>query len=117
MLLLGREGHLPAVITQNSNNGCEKDHHNKVNRVRDFSTGSPPEDQDDFEDEKENGKLDLSFHEMGEFQPVIDPPSEKTGGHGKRRGDGSQDEKVEARDLEGGILEEEVEKNKEGGGH
>ena len=76
-----------------------------------------PEDEDDFKDEKENGKLNLHFYEMGEFQPVIDPPGEKTGGHRKRRGDGSQDEEIETRSLKGGILEEAMEKNKERGSH
>jgi hypothetical protein len=37
---------------------------------------------------------------LSEFESIIDPPGEKTGGHCKGRRDGSQDEEVKTGDLE-----------------
>ena len=76
-----------------------------------------PEEEDDLENQKKDRKLDLSFYKIGELQSIIDPPCEEPGGHGKGGGDGSQNEEVEADDLERRIFKDEVEKGKQGGGH
>jgi hypothetical protein len=76
-----------------------------------------PEEEDDLENQKKDRKLKLSFYKIGKLRSVIDPPCEEPGGHGKRRGDRSQNEEVEAGDLKGRIFKDEVEKDKKGGGH
>jgi hypothetical protein len=48
---------------------------------------------------------------LGWFQSIIDPPSEKTGDHGKGRGNGPKDEKVEAGDLKGRVFKDKIEEN------
>jgi hypothetical protein len=85
--------------------------------VRYLGLKTTPEEKDDLENQEKDRKLDLSFYKIGELRSVIDPPCEEAGGHGKRRGDGSQNEKIEAGDLERRILKDEVENDQEGGGH
>jgi hypothetical protein len=76
-----------------------------------------PQEEDDLENQEKDRKLNLSSYKISELQSVIDPPGEEPSGHGKGRGDGSQNEKVETGDLKGRIFKDEVEKDKEGGGY
>ena len=73
-----------------------------------------PRDEDNLQNKKKDRKLNLSLHKKSELQSVVDPPGKNSRGHGKRRRDDSQDEKLETGRLKGGILEEEMEKDKEG---
>jgi len=113
-LLFGGKGHLASIITQNGNNRSEDDHHDEIDRIGYLGLKTTPEDEDDRENEQENRKLNLSLHEKSELHSIIDPPSKKPRGHGKGRGDRSQNEKVETGDLEGSIFKDKIEKDKEG---
>ena len=61
--------------------------------------------------------MNLSFDEMGKFQPVIDPPRKKAGCHCKGGGDSPQDEEVETDGLKRVVPKEEMEKNEERSSH
>jgi hypothetical protein len=108
---------LASVVTQESNSGGEEKHQDEINWIRNFLIRTPPDDEDDLEDEEKDGELNLSPHELSEFESIIDPPCEKAGSHSKGRGDGSQDQEVKTNNLKRGILEQEMEKNEERGTH
>jgi hypothetical protein len=52
------ERHLATVVTQESDNGSEKKHYDKIDRrdflEKNFWAETPPKDKDDFEDEEKN---------------------------------------------------------------
>jgi len=113
-LFFNGKGHLASIITQNGNNGSEHDDHDEIDRIGYLGLRTTPEDEDDLENKKKDGKLNLSLHKKSELQSIIDPPSKKPRGHGKGRGDCSQNEKVETGDLEERIFKDKMEKDKEG---
>jgi hypothetical protein len=51
---LSGEGHLASIVTQKSDDGGEEKHHDKIDWIRNFLTRTPPDDEDDFEDEEKN---------------------------------------------------------------
>jgi len=117
VLFFSGKGHLSSIVTQERNNGGEENDQYEIDWMRYLGLKTTPEEEDDLENQKKDRKLDLSFYKIGELQSIIDPPCEEPGGHGKGGGDGSQNEEVEAGDLERRIFKDEVEKGKEGGGH
>jgi hypothetical protein len=117
MLFLDGKGHLTSIVTQEGNDGGEDDYHNEIEGIGYLGLRTTPEDEDDLENKKEDRKLNLSLHKKSELQSIIDPPGKEPCGHGKKRGDGSQDEEVETGDLEGRIFKDKIEKDKEGRGH
>jgi hypothetical protein len=108
---------LTSIITQERNNGGEKQHHDKIDGTGYLGLWITPEDEYDFKNEKKDGKLNLFLHKEGELQSVIDPPGEKPCGDGEGRGNRSQNKEVDTGDLKGRIFEEEIKKDKEGRGH
>ena len=103
-MLFRWENHLASVVTQENDDGCEEEHHDEINGIWNFWARTPPDDEDDLEDEEKDGELNLSPYELSEFESIIDPPGEKTGCHCKGRRDGSQDEEVKTGDLERKVL-------------
>jgi hypothetical protein len=116
-LLLVGKGHLPSIVTQERNDGGEENDEDEIDGMRYLGLHTTPQEKDDFENEKKDRKLNLSFYKIGELRSVINPPCEEPGGHGKGRGDGAQNEEVEAGGLERRILEDGGEKDKKGGDH
>ena len=107
MLSIGGEGHLTSIITDQANQGGQHQHQDEIEGM-DLPGGNrrakaSPEDEEDLKGEKQKGKLNLSSDERVGFQHVVDPPGEKTRGQGKGRGDGSQNEEIEACKLQGWI--------------
>jgi hypothetical protein len=94
------ESHLASVVTQENDNGCEEEHQDKIDWIRNFLIRASPDDKDDLKDKEKDGELNFSPHELSEFESIIDPPCEKAGSHCKGRRDGSQDEEVKTGDLE-----------------
>jgi hypothetical protein len=113
-VFFGGKGHLTSIVAQERNDGGEKDNQNEIDGVKYLGWRMTPEDEDDLQNKKKDRKLNLSLHKEGELQSVIDPPGKKPRGHGKRRGNRSQDEEIETGDLKGKIFEEDMEKGKEG---
>ena len=103
-LLFGGEGHLTSEVPQEENDGRKDQHHDEIDGLdvlgRSLWIGTPPEDEHDFKNEKDDGQFHLSPDETSEFHSVIDPPREDPGGDRKRRGNRTQDEKVETCGLE-----------------
>jgi hypothetical protein len=117
LLFFQRECHLAAIISQKEDNWCEKECHHEVERAGYPGMRASPKDQDDFKNEKNDGKLDLSFDEVTQLQSVIHPPGEETGGYCKGRGDTSKDEKIKTGELKGWVLKDQVKKNEKGRTH
>jgi len=53
-LSLGRKGHLTSIVTQESNNGSKDQYHDEVDGTEDLWAKTPPEDEDELEDKKED---------------------------------------------------------------
>ena len=108
---------LPPVVTQKRNDRGQEDHHDNVNGMGNFHLRNSPDDENRFENEEKDRKLDLSFHKVIELGSVIDPPGEDSGNHRKRGRDGSQNEKIETGDLERPFLKQESQKAEKRGRH
>ena len=52
MLSFGGESHLASVVTQETDNGCEDEHHDEINGIRNISMRTSPDDEDDLKDEE-----------------------------------------------------------------
>ena len=106
--------HLATIVPQEENNGGENHHHDEIDGMTliTFCRETPPKDEDDFQDEKKNGKFDLSLDEVRQFQSVIDPPCEETRRYRKGRGNAAQEQEIVTGDLKRGGPEEKMEQKK-----
>ncbi len=77
------ERHLAAVIAEKTDDGSEKDDQDKIERVGYGRVQASPGNQDHLKNEKKDRELNLPFYKKSQFQPVIDPPGQKTCYHGE----------------------------------